>query len=99
MNSFLPSLTHPQTFIEGLQHPRTGDMAEYKRDHITAHKKFIFQWRERDDTRVMTKASRGRYSMNRHMNERMEGVSHMNVGGKRIPVTRSRVCKGPEAGI
>jgi len=47
----------------------------------------------------MRKASRGRYSMNRHMNERMEGVSHMNVGGKRIPVTRSRVCKGPEAGI
>lgn len=45
------------------------------------------------------KGLKGRYSMNRDLNERMEGVSHMNAGGKRIPVTRSRVCKGPEAGI
>ena len=39
------------------------------------------------------KASRGRYSMNRDLNERMEGVSHMNVGGKRIPVTGAGCAK------
>lgn len=35
------------------------------------------------------KASLGRCSMNRDLNARMEGVSHVNVWKKRIPGTRS----------
>ena len=31
--------------------------------------------------------------MNRDLNERMEGVSHMNVGGKRIPDTGAGCAK------